>query len=79
MTCESDAREWEKQGLRAAICGDLIGDEAYKALIEFDRDLSSDYGGFMEACQRVGLRVIPERAYERFWREIEADEFFDRD
>lgn len=69
--------KFERQCLRAAICGDLTGDAAYRALIEFDSTLSADYSGFMEACHRVDLRVIPECAYERLWREIEADDLLD--
>jgi hypothetical protein len=75
MSYKSDVKTWEQQGLRVAITGgDLVGDDAYRELIKFDEELSADYGGFMEACQRVGLSVISERAYNKIWREIEIKE-----
>jgi hypothetical protein len=68
------AADYEKLRLRDAICGDAKGRAAYLALIEFDPNLSSDYSGFVEACQRVGLAALTEEKYSRLWREYEEND-----
>lgn len=68
------AAYYEKLRLRDAICGDAKGRAAYLELIAFDPNLSSDYSGFVEACERVGLAALPEEKYSRLWREFEESD-----
>jgi len=68
---------FEKLRLREAICENPTWRDAYKDLIAFDTNLSSDYDGFAEACERVGLAALSEAEYDRLWREIEDNDLLD--